>query len=171
MGKMQAQNKTSHNFSYDIKDPQSTVNMYFENANIKFKNARETSVPLKNRTISNALTYLNDVSKYKRCIPITRFGKKCGRTAQAKEFGTDKGRWPQASVKYFKEVLEKLKQEAEKKDLDGNNLKIVHINVNQAPKVWGRKFSAFGRTKSIRRKPCHIEIVAIKEELITQDEN
>lgn len=157
----------SKKFSIQIEDPSRSVFLKIENANIKFKNTREICAVLKNKGIIQARKYLSDVIKMKQCVPITRYGDKCGRTAQAKAFGTDRGKWPQRPARYIIKILDDLKSEAEKKGLKVEDLIIGHIQVNKAPKMYGRLHRAFGRVTPYNRTPCHFEIVAsVKEPVI-----
>lgn len=41
--------------------------------------------------LKKAYTYLGNVTEHKQCIPFRRYDGATGRTAQAKEFKTDKG--------------------------------------------------------------------------------
>ncbi|KAG0434130.1 60S ribosomal protein L17 [Dictyocoela muelleri] len=161
----------SKKFSVEIEDPANSVFLKLENANIKFKNTRETSVPLRKKSITKAINYLKDVINFKQCVPITRYGDKCGRTPQAKAFGKDKGRWPQRPARFLIKVLNDLITEAEKKGLNPDELVIKHISINKAPKMYGRKHGAFGRVCPYNRTPCHIEIIAGKVEPVIKSKN
>ncbi|EPR79917.1 60S ribosomal protein L17 [Spraguea lophii 42_110] len=153
----------AHKYSCDISEATSVRSQY-NNIKIKFKNTREVCNIIKTMELNKAIAYLNDVLRFKKCIPVFRFAKKCGRTPQAKEFGTDKGKWPVKSVAFVKKMLEDLLVEAEKKGLGTSELVIKHIQVNQAPKIYGRKHGAFGRIKPYNKSPSHIEVIAVKRE-------
>ena len=45
------------------------------------------------------------------------------------------GRWPAKSVKFVSWLLENVEKNAEAKDLDLENLRITHIQVNAAAKM------------------------------------
>lgn len=147
-------------YCYKITSPDTSVFCYFENTPVKFKLAYETAKHLKNKSIPQAIKYLKTVLNFKNCIPMTRYNLKVGRTRQARVHGYEKGKWPIKVCKYFIEVLESLIQDAEKKSLDLNELKLIHLMVNKAPIKYGRRNSAFGRVKPYNTSPCHLEIVA-----------
>ena len=78
-------------------------------------------------------------------IPFRRFAGGIGRTAQGKEFGVSRARWPVKSVEFVLGLLKNAEANAEVKSLDKEKLIIKHIQVNQAPKQRRRTFRAHGR--------------------------
>jgi len=63
----------------------------------------------------------------------------------AKQFGTDKARWPVKSAEFLLSLLKNAEANADTKGLDTSNLIIKHIQVNQAPKQRRRTYRAHGR--------------------------
>lgn len=151
-------------YAYEINDPSNSVKSRIDNARVSFKNTRETSRPLVNMKLDDAIRYLNDVIKHKRCVPMRRYARGVGRTAQAKEFNTTRGRWPQKSAKYFIELIENLKANAASKKLDPAEMVIRNIVVNKAHVIPGRLHRAHGRINPYNKSPCHIQLVATKHQ-------
>lgn len=110
-----------------------------------FKNTYNTARALKGMDVKTAQKYLNQVLEQKRCIPYKRYAGATGRTAQAKEWGVTKGRWPEKSVKIVLNLLANLEANAKVKNLDAENLTLSHIQVNRAPKGRRRTYRAHGR--------------------------
>ena len=65
--------------------------------------------------MKKAVTYLEQVREHKRCIPFRRFAGGIGRTGQATEFGTTRGRWPEKSCVVLIGLLKNLLANAEVK--------------------------------------------------------
>lgn len=80
-----------------------------------FKNTYETAKMMMGKTISQFRQYLNSVLDHKKCVPFRRFNGGIGRTAQATEFKTTQGRWPEKSAKYLLSLLSNLENNAKAK--------------------------------------------------------
>ncbi|PSK40781.1 60S ribosomal protein L17-B [Candidozyma pseudohaemuli] len=131
---------------------------------VSFKNTRETAQAINGWNLEKAQKYLDDVLDHKRAIPFRRFNHSIGRTAQGKEWGVQKARWPAKSVNYVKDLLQNAQSNAEAKGLDVAKLKITHIQVNQAPKNRRRTYRAHGRSNAYLSHPSHIELIVSEEE-------
>lgn len=112
---------------------------------VHFKNTRETASVLKGMTVKKAIKYLEDVKEQKQCVPFRRFAGSTGRCAQAKAWGTTRGRWPVKSAEFITGLLKNAQSNAEAKGLNMDTLTIKHIQVNQAPKHRRRTYRAHGR--------------------------
>ncbi|CAN6672103.1 large ribosomal subunit protein uL22B [Trichomonascus vanleenenianus] len=126
---------------------------------VSFKNTQETAAAIKGWQLTKALAYLEAVSEKKRAIPFRQHAGSIGRTAQGKEFGVTKARWPVKSVKFVSDLLKNAQANADTKGLDTEKLVIKHIQVNQAPKQRRRTYRAHGRINPYQSSPCHIEII------------
>ena len=71
--------------------------------------------------LKKAQKYLEDVKDHQRCIPFRRFAGSIGRTAQAKEFGTDRGRWPVKSCEFILGLLKNAESNAEVSNNNNSN--------------------------------------------------
>jgi large subunit ribosomal protein L17e len=130
---------------------------------VSYKNTRETCQAIKGWKLSRAEQYLDQVLDHQRAIPFRRFNGSIGRTAQGKEFGVTKARWPAKSVNFVKDLLRNAKSNAEAKGLDVELLKISHIQVNQAPKQRRRTYRAHGRINAYQSSPSHIELFLVED--------
>ena len=80
---------------------------------VSFKNTRETAQAINGWELKRAQQYLEQVLDHKRAIPFRRFNSSIGRTAQGKEFGVTKARWPAKSVKFIQELLKNAEANAD----------------------------------------------------------
>lgn len=80
---------------------------------VSYKNTRETVQAVSGWNLEKAQKYLDQVLDHERAIPFRRFNGSIGRTAQAKEFGVTKARWPAKSVKFVQGLLTNAKSNAE----------------------------------------------------------
>lgn len=80
---------------------------------VSFKNTRETAQAISGWELKKAQKYLEQVANHERAIPFRRFNSSIGRTAQGKEFGVTKARWPAKSVKFISELLKNAEANAD----------------------------------------------------------
>ncbi|KRT81305.1 ribosomal protein, partial [Oryctes borbonicus] len=129
------------------------------NMSVHFKNTCETANTVRGMTVKRATAYLKNVLIKKECVPFKKFRGGIGRCAQAKNFHTTIGRWPQKSAKYLLDLLQNAISNAEYTGLDCELLYIYHIQVNAAPLARRRTYRAHGVINPYMGHPCHLEIV------------
>ena len=123
-----------------------------------------------------AKEYLEAVIDHKRCIPFLKYNGSTGRTGQAKEFKTTKGRWPEKSCRFVLDLLTNLLANAETNNLDKDKLVISGVRVNEAVKGRRRTYRAHGRINAYMSCNSHVEltgaerIVEVKREKRVQPE-
>ncbi|KAI9660519.1 MAG: 60S ribosomal protein L17 [Bathelium mastoideum] len=135
---------------------------------VSFKNTRETAQAINGWKVSRALTYLENVKEHKEAVPMRRYAGSTGRTAQGKQFGVSKARWPVKSADFLLSLLKNAEANADTKGLDTSNLVVKHIQVNQAPKQRRRTYRAHGRINPYMSSPCHIEMILTEGEEVVQ---
>lgn len=92
---------------------------------VSFKNTRETVQAINGWNLERAQKYLDQVLDHQRAIPFRRFNSSIGRTAQGKEFGVTKARWPAKSVNYVKDLLRNAQSNAEVCIHNNSKMKII----------------------------------------------
>merc|ERR1711939_82960 len=125
---------------------------------VSFKNTYNTARAVKGMVLKEAIKCLNACLDKKRCIPQRRFCGSTGRTAQAKEFGLTKGRWPSKSIKVVLGLLQNMLANANFNQLDAENLVISHAQINKAANGRRRTYRAHGRITPFLSHPCHVEM-------------
>ncbi|GMG21271.1 unnamed protein product [[Candida] boidinii] len=80
---------------------------------VSYKNSRETAQAVNGWNLQKAKKYLDQVLEHERVIPFRRFNGSIGRTAQGKEFGVTKGRWPTKSVQFIQGLLKNAEANAD----------------------------------------------------------
>jgi len=149
-------------YSFKVENPAKAVYARGSNLKVHFKNTRETAMALKGRTLKNAQQYLNDVLGRKQAVPFRRFVSCIGRKAQGKNFKNHTSRqvrWPEKSCEYLLGLLRNAEANATVKELNPETLKIVHVQVDEAPKMRRRTYRAHGRIGPYLRCPCHIQLI------------
>ncbi|KAJ5574838.1 2-hydroxyacid dehydrogenase [Penicillium hetheringtonii] len=126
---------------------------------VSFKNTRETAQAVNGMKLSKALVYLENVTKKSMAVPMRRYAGSTGRTAQGKQFGVSKARWPIKSAEYILDLLKNAEANADVKGLDTQALIVSRIQVNQAPAQRRRTYRAHGRINPYQSQPCHIELI------------
>jgi large subunit ribosomal protein L22 len=124
------------------------------------KHAIEIARFIRNKKISEAVTYLEEVAAGNKAIPFRKFNRKVAHKRGL--IGWDAGRYPKkASLAYIR-LLHSVTKNAEYLGLDTGNLKIVHIAANRGRGFEGFFPRAMGRASPKRRETVNIEIV-VKE--------
>ncbi|BDD57364.1 60S ribosomal protein L17 [Monascus purpureus] len=126
---------------------------------VSFKNTRETAQAINGMKLERALTFLENVTNKAEAVPMRRYAGSTGRTAQGKQWGVSKARWPVKSANFLIDLLKNAESNADSKGLDTANLIVKHIQVNQAPKGRRRTYRAHGRINPYMTNPCHIELI------------
>ncbi|KAL9116247.1 MAG: hypothetical protein Q9227_000618 [Pyrenula ochraceoflavens] len=135
---------------------------------VSFKNTRETAQAINGWKLQRAVRYLENVMEKKEAVPMRRYAGSTGRTAQGKQFGVSKARWPVKSAEFLLSLLKNAEANADAKGLDTGNLIVKHIQVNQAPKQRRRTYRAHGRINPYMSNPCHIELILTEGEEVVQ---
>uniref|UniRef100_A0A6B2LM64 Ribosomal protein L22 n=1 Tax=Arcella intermedia TaxID=1963864 RepID=A0A6B2LM64_9EUKA len=133
---------------------------------VHFKNTRESAQALKGMKLRKAQKFLKDVLEHKQAVPMRRYNGGLGRKAQGAMHPHHNGQaaWPKKSAEYLLNLLKNAEANAESKNLDIDQLKIVHIQVNHAAKMRRRTYRAHGRIGPYMRNPCHIELILTEKE-------
>ncbi|KAF2396279.1 ribosomal protein L22 [Trichodelitschia bisporula] len=126
---------------------------------VSFKNTRETAQAINGWNLQRAVQFLENVKEHKEAVPMRRYAGSTGRTAQGKQFGVSKARWPVKSAEFLLDLLKNAEANADTKGLDTSALVVKHIQVNQAPKQRRRTYRAHGRINPYMSNPCHIELI------------
>lgn len=94
-------------------NPAKSASARLSNVRTSFKNTRETAQAVNGWELEKALKYLANVSEKKQAIPMRRYASSTGRTAQGKEFGVSRARWPVKSVGFVSGLLKTAKSNAD----------------------------------------------------------
>lgn len=128
-----------------------------------FKTSYEVARAVKGMKLKKAIQYLERVQEHKMIIPFRRFNGAIGRHAQAKQFKTTQGRWPEKSVKCVRELLVNLKANAETAKLNVDDCVINHVVVQRAVSGRRRTYRAHGRISPYLSSNCHIEFHCVQK--------
>ncbi|KAF2008906.1 putative 60S ribosomal protein L17 [Aaosphaeria arxii CBS 175.79] len=135
---------------------------------VSFKNTRETAQAINGWKLERALSYLQNVTEKKEAVPMRRYAGSTGRSAQGKQFGVSKARWPVKSAEFLLGLLKNAEANADTKGLDTSALIVKHIQVNQAPKQRRRTYRAHGRINPYMSSPSHIEVILTEGEEVVE---
>lgn len=94
-------------------NPEKSVSARGSYLRVSFKNTREAAQAINGWDLQKAQKYLEQVLDHQRAIPFRRYNSSIGRTAQGKEFGVTKARWPVKSVKLIQGLLQNASSNAE----------------------------------------------------------
>lgn len=145
--------------SYDSKTMASVAATYLP---ISAKDSREIAKAIKGKRIGAAITYLQAVIDRKQAVPFKRFN----RDTPHRRGKIAAGRFPRKASEHILKLLKNLKANAADKNLDDENLLLVHVSAQRGPVLWH-----YGRKRGRQRKCTHFEAVAkeIKAEKKKED--
>jgi len=154
-------------YSKDPENPAKSTSAKGSNLRVHFKNTRETAMAIKGMKLKKAQQFLKDVINHKRAVPFRRYDGGVGRKAQGKlhkHHGSRQARFPEKSCKFILNLLKNAESNAEAKELNLDNLEVVHIQVNAAPTMRRRTYRAHGRINAYMCYPCHVELILTEKE-------
>ncbi len=145
---------------YSIKvDGEKYAKSFGRNLPISLKDSVNLCRALKGMKLDDAKEYLEDIIKKKRAVPYFRYLDSISHRR-----GIGPGKYPVKEAKYILKVLENAEANAENKDLDTDNLYIMHIAAHKG-QIYKRYMPrAFGRSTEIRRDRVHIEVILEERE-------
>ena len=118
---------------------------------------------LKGMKLDDAKDFLEDVINKRRPVPYFRYLDSISHRR-----GIGPGRYPVKEAKHILKVIENAEANAEDKELDTDNLYIMHIAAHKARMYKRYVPRAQGRSVEIRRERVHIEVIL--EERIPEEE-
>ncbi len=129
------------------------------NLPISLKDSVNLCRALKGMRLEDAKDYLEDVIKKKRAVPYFRY-----LDSVSHRKGMGPGKYPVKEAKHILKVLENAEANAEDKELDTDNVYIMHIAAHKG-EVYKRYMPrAQGRSTEIRRDMVHIEVILEERE-------
>ncbi|KAI9654962.1 MAG: 60S ribosomal protein L17 [Bathelium mastoideum] len=108
-------------------EPDKSARARGSHLHVSFRNTRETAQAINGWKVSRALTYLENGKQHKEAVPMRRYAGSAGRTAQGKQFGIIKARWPVKSANFLLSLLKNAVSNADTRGLDTSNLVVKHI--------------------------------------------
>ena len=130
---------------------------------ISLKDSVNLCRALKGMRLEDAKDFLEDVIHKRRAVPYFRYLDSISHRK-----GIGPGRYPVKEAKHILKVLENAEANAENKDLDTDNLYILHIAAHKG-RIFKRYVPrAMGRSTEIRRDRVHIEVIL--EERVPEEE-
>ena len=125
-------------------DQERTVKASGREVRVSHKAAREVCNAINRMMLSEAKEFLQQVMEKKKPVAFRRFKKKVGhRHGLEKAFA---GRYPVKAAQKVLEVLEGAEANADFKDLDIDNLRIIHASAYPGMKIKRYIQRAFGRS-------------------------
>ena len=141
--------------------PDQIVRAYGPEYRISWKKAVEVARFIRGFTLNQAKSWLTDVVKLRKPIPIRRFIRKQAHHTTPWE-GWPVAKWPVKVAKAFLEVLENLENNARYKGLDVNRVVIVHAATHKGIVIRNWMPRAFGRATPWNEQTVNIEVTGVE---------
>ncbi|RFA95120.1 50S ribosomal protein L22 [Pyrobaculum aerophilum] len=146
--------------NYGVKiTPEQIARAYAPEQRMSWKKSVEVARFIKGMTLKQAKTWLEDVVKLKRPVPIKTFKKKQAHHATPWE-GWPVAKWPVKVARRFLQVLENLENNARFRGLDVDRVVIVHAAAHKGFKIPNIMPRAFGRATRFDEQTVNVELIA-----------
>ncbi len=130
-----------------------------KNLPISLKDAVNLCRVLRGMRLDDAKEYLEDVMNKRKAVPYFRY---LDSISHRKGIGA--GRYPVKEARHILKVLENAEANAENKELDTDNLYIMHIAAHKGETYKRYIPRAMGRSTEIKREYVHIEVILEERE-------
>lgn len=147
---------------YSVKiTPDQIAKAYAPEQKMSWKKSVEVARFIKGMTLKQAKSWLEDVVKLKKPIPVKTFTKKQAHHATPWR-GWAVAKWPVKVAKRYLQLLENLENNAKFKGLDVDRLVIIHAAAHKGIKIPNIMPRAFGRATRFDEQTVNLEIVAVE---------
>jgi len=149
--------KWGYSIAEEELDPEKTVKASAREIRVSHKLAREVCRTIKGMMLTQAKTFLKDVTAKKRAVPCRRFTKKLGHRHGLEKVAV--GKYPIKTAEYVLKLLNEAGANAESKGLDTDRLRIIHAAAYSGMKLKRYGPRAQGRSTPKFETLTHIELV------------
>ena len=143
-------------YSYADFEPKTMAKALGKDLPISTKFSIEITRELRKKSVKKAKQILQDIIDMKKPIKITRFTNGVGHKKGVKSVGA----YPVKAATHILKVLNNAQKNAENKNLEGEEAKIIHINAHK-----GTTSYRYGRHRGLQAKHTHIEIIIQAKEM------
>ena len=146
-------------YQIEIGDEKHIAKAMAKNVPISLKYSVELAREIKGRPVKKAEDFIDRVLRHETYLPLRKYNKKVGHR-RGKPFSHVKsGRYPTRTLKAFRDLLNSVKENADYKGLESENLIISHIFASQGFRRMSNQPQGRISGKSRKKKSTHIEIV------------
>jgi large subunit ribosomal protein L22 len=145
----------SYHYAAQNVDPEITAKAVGRDVPVKPKFGIQVCKAIKGKTVEQARTYLENVTKKKQAVPF-RTHK---RQVKHRRGGIGPGQYPVATAAATLRVLNDAASNAEYKGLDPEKMRVWHAVAHKARDIPGSMPRAQGRATAWDKQCSHIEIV------------
>ncbi|ACB39687.1 50S ribosomal protein L22 [Pyrobaculum neutrophilum] len=132
---------------------------YAPEQKMSWKKSVEVARFIEGMTLRQAKSWLEDVVKMKRPIPIRTFKKKQAHHATPWS-GWPVAKWPVKVARRFLDLLENLENNARFRGLDVERVVIVHAAAHKGYRIHNIMPRAFGRATRFDEQTVNVEVIA-----------
>lgn len=135
-------------------DSEKTSKSIGKELHISKKHAHEISTAITGMKVEIARKFLKDVSELKRAVPYKRFT-----SSVPHRKGMCTGRYPQKAAKEFLRVLQNAENNAVYKGLEGDKMRITHVETKKGHTFRGSMPRAQGRATPKNHETVSVEMI------------
>lgn len=147
---------------YGVKiTPEQIARSYAPEQKMSWKKSVEVARFINGMTLKQAKTWLEDVVKLRRPIPIKTFKKKQAHHATPWS-GWPVAKWPIKVARRYLEILENLENNAKFRGLDVERVVVVHAAAHKGIRIPNILPRAFGRATRFDEQTVNVEVVAVE---------
>lgn len=141
-------------YQYSAQDIDADAKGMITEADMSPKMTVETCRAIKGMKVNKAKEYLKKVIKQEEFVPLTKHNKK-----QPHRKGGQPGKYPEKVCKKILKLIENIENNAEQKNIDPEELKIVHTAAHKS-RALKRVFPKGTRRKNRKKEQVNVEMMA-----------
>ncbi len=150
-------------YSFKFRDESKIAKAMIWDVPVHPKVMREVAEAIKGMKLNQAEKFLERVIAQKEAVPFRHaHGKQAHRRGLADKWGWPAGRYPVKAARYMLKLLKNVENNAEVKNLDLDNLKIIAIAVHKGITLKRWMPRAYGRASPKYRIHSHVEIAVME---------
>jgi large subunit ribosomal protein L22 len=147
-------------YSLRLEDESRIAKAVARDASVSYKKLVNLARVIKGMKLQEAFTYLENVMEKRQPVPQWRYHGKTPHHKGAPELGkVPYAKYPVKAAKIMYKLLKNVEANAENKDLDTDNLWIIHVGVHKSMTLKRVMPRAYGRSTPKYRRLSHIEVI------------
>ena len=136
-----------------------TAKAIIKNANISLKYSTEISNQFKGMYLDKAVAKLERIAAHEEYLPLMQYHKKVAHRKGDATNGVKSGRYPEKTVAKYLELFALVKNNADSKGLDVDNLNIIHMFASKGMSRHSYQSNGKIAGKARRVNATHIEVI------------
>ncbi len=148
------------NYSLKLADESRIAKAVARDVSVSYKKLVNLARVIKGMNLRKAIDFLEKVIEKEEAVPHWKYhGKIPHRRGLSDRWGVPQGKYPAKAAKEMLKLLRHVEANAENRDLDTDNLWIIHVGVHKSTTLKRMMPRAYGRSSPKYRRLSNIEVI------------